>query len=80
MPEHRRAAREHAGAVRDEQGATSAGTNPFRTSSSITGRPYQRPYTRQTLVAPMLPLPTVRMSTPFVRRTSQYPNGQEPAR
>ena len=28
----------------------------------------------------MLPLPTVRMSTPFVARTSQYPNGTLPSR
>ena len=28
----------------------------------------------------MLPLPTVRMSTPRVARTTQYPNGRLPAR
>jgi len=60
--------------------ATRAGTNPFATSSRMTGIPYRGPNVRQTFVAPMFPLPTVRMSTPFVQRTTQYPNGRLPAR
>ena len=52
---------------------TSAGTNPFAVSSRTTGTPYQRPYVRQTFVAPMFPLPRVRMSSCLNRRTSQYP-------
>jgi len=51
--------------------ASSAGAKPFATSSAITGAPRLAPYVRQTLVAPMLPLPTVRMSTRLNRRTSQ---------
>jgi hypothetical protein len=49
-------------------------------SRRMTGIAYQAPKVRQTFVAPMLPLPTVRMSTPRVARTTQYPNGRLPAR
>ena len=42
---------------------SSAGTNPFSVSSRTTGAPSQRPYARQTFVAPMLPLPDARMSS-----------------
>src|SRR5205823_11636090 len=57
--------------------ATNTGTNALTMSSAITGSPNFAPYVRQTLVAPMLPLPTERMSTPFVQRTSQYPRSEE---
>jgi hypothetical protein len=60
--------------------ATSAGTKPLATSSAITGIAYRGPNERQTFVAPMFPLPTVRMSTPRVERTTQYPEGMLPAR
>ena len=50
---------------------TSAGTNPFAVSSRTTGTPYQRPYVRQTFVAPMFPLPCLRMSSCLKSRTSQ---------
>ena len=46
----------------------------------MTGTPYRQPNARQTFDAPMLPLPTVRMSTCFVARTSQYPKGTDPTR
>ena len=64
----------------DSAATTRAGTKPFATSSRMTGLPYRGPNVRQTFVAPMFPLPTVRMSTPFVQRTTQYPNGRLPAR
>jgi hypothetical protein len=35
---------------------------------------------RQTFVAPMFPLPTLRMSSWRKTFTTQYPNGHEPAR
>jgi len=58
----------------------SAGKNPFNTSSAITGIAYRGPKLRQTFVAPMFPLPTLRMSSPRVQRTTQYPDGMLPAR
>ena len=60
--------------------ATSAGTSPFAMSKSMTGTPYRQPNARQTFVAPMLPLPVLRMSSPRSARTSQYPVGMLPAR
>jgi len=60
--------------------ATSAGAKPFRVSSRTTGSPYFRPNTRHTFVAPMLPLPSVRMSTCLKARTIQSPEGMLPAR
>jgi hypothetical protein len=53
--------------------------NPFNVSTKATGTPYQRPYVRQTFVVPMFPLPRVRTSSCLSRRTSQYPEGSEPA-
>ena len=58
--------------------ATNAGTKPFAVSSKTAGRPSRRPYTRQTFVAPMLPLPFVRTSSPRKMRTSHRPQGIEP--
>ena len=60
--------------------ATKAGTNPLSVSRTTTAIPRPGPKVRHTFVAPMLPLPTVRMSTPRNQRTSQYPNGSEPER
>jgi hypothetical protein len=71
VPEHRRAAGQRSGNVTRRERATRAGTKPFATSSKMTGIPYRGPNVRQTFVAPMFPLPTVRMSTPFVQRTTQ---------
>ena len=51
--------------------ATSAGTKPLAVSRKTAGRPSRRPCTRQTFVAPMFPLPCVRMSSPRKMRTSQ---------
>jgi hypothetical protein len=60
--------------------AASAGAKPFATFRSATVKPSFGPYTRQTFVAPTLPLPSLRMSTPRAARTTQYPNGRLPAR
>ena len=42
--------------------ATNAGTKPFTVSRTTAAIPSLRPWTRHTFVAPMLPLPWVRMS------------------
>ena len=52
---------------------------PFSTSSTKTGSPQRQPHTRQTFVAPMLPLPCWRMSTPLHFAASR-PNGTEPSK
>ena len=83
MPEHRRARRRrHATQVPATSVATSAGAKPFADVEQHDGQPAAlRPVdVRQTFVAPMLPLPSVRMSTPLSARTSQYPVGMLPAR
>ena len=59
--------------------AASTGNAPLEKSSTNTSTPKRRPSTRPTLVAPMLPLPWRRMSTPRKRATSQ-PNGTPPIR
>ncbi len=51
--------------------ATSAGTSPFRTSTTIVGTPSFHPIARQTFVAPIECEPTRRMSIPRKMRTSQ---------
>ena len=56
-----------------------AATAPLAMSSTITGTPTFGPSTRTAFVPPVLPLPTVRRSTPF-SRPAQYPNGSEPSR
>jgi hypothetical protein len=58
--------------------ASQVGRKPFSASSISTVRPTFAPSTRNTFVAPMLPLPTLRMSTPR-SRAAQYPNGSAPA-
>ena len=60
--------------------ATSAGTSPFSTSTTIVGTPSFQPIARQTFVAPIECDPTRRMSIPRKMRTSQYPVGIDPAR
>ena len=40
----------------------------------------ERPVVRRTFVAPILPLPLSRMSSPVLHRTSKYPNGMPPTR
>jgi hypothetical protein len=45
--------------------------NPLSVSRRTTGIPSDRPYVRQTFVAPMLPEPTRRMSWCYTSRTSQ---------
>ena len=72
VAEHRRAAGEHAGAVagelrRDERRHEALQPCRGRRPAS----PSLRPCTRQTFVAPMLPLPCVRMSSLRKMRTSQ---------
>ena len=49
----------------------SAGTNPLRMSSAITGTPSEMPALRKTLLAPMLPEPISRMSWCRKSLTSQ---------
>ena len=53
------------------QSPSAAAANPFATSSSATGMPSDRPYTRKTFDAPTLPLPFVRMSSPRTSRGTQ---------
>src|SRR5262245_52165913 len=55
------------------------GTAPLAKSSTKTRIPYLRPRTRPTFVAPMLPLPAWKMSTPRAR-AMRYPNGIAPIR
>lgn len=59
--------------------ATSTGPNPFRKSSAKHRRKKRLPRTRPTLVAPMFPEPTLRISMPLARR-QRSPNGMVPAR
>ena len=59
--------------------AISTAAVPFSTSSMITGTPTAGPSTRTALVPPVLPLPSLRRSTPR-SRPAQYPKGQEPSR
>ena len=49
--------------------ATRTGSAPFAKSSRNTRMPKRRPKIRPTLVAPMLPLPWLKMSTPRERAT-----------
>ena len=58
--------------------ARAVGSAPLAASSTSTIRPGATPSTRATLVAPMLPLPRDRMSTPRARATTT-PNGIAPA-
>jgi hypothetical protein len=56
-----------------------AAAMPLPKSSTKAKRPATRPTLRITLVAPTLPLPTVRTSTPRARATRKL-NGIEPSR
>ena len=56
------------------------GANPFARSSSITTGNQPQPTTRPTLLAPILPLPCFRISTPLTARPISRPNGIEPTR
>ena len=80
MSQHRRAAGECPGHVTRDERRDERRKDPFKTSSTITGIAYRGPKLLQTFVAPMLPLPTARMSSPRVQRTTQYPDGMLPAR
>jgi hypothetical protein len=53
------------------QRPSAAAAKPFPTSSSATGSPRERPYTRKTFEAPTFPLPFVRMSSPRTIRGTQ---------
>ena len=57
--------------------ASSTGAAPLTASSRYTNTPHFHPSARETLVAPMFPLPTVRKFTPFMRATIG-PNGMLP--
>ena len=58
----------------------SAGAKPFRASSSrVAAASFLLPV-RSTLVAPILPEPTLRMSPSPAARVSSRPNGIEPSR
>ena len=59
--------------------ASRTASRPLPTSKAQTSSPNLRPKTRATLVAPMLPLPTRRMSTPLLRAT-RTPKGTPPSR
>ena len=54
-----------------------AGTRPLRKSRTKTATPSGLPKVRRTLVAPMLPLPTLRISTPRIF-PAMKPNGVAP--
>ena len=62
-------------ALADESDPDECRQEALAKSSNTSGMPRLFPYVRQTFVAPMLPLPTLRMSSPLKSRTSQYPNG-----
>src|ERR1019366_122959 len=53
---------------------------PLSTSSRKVAAPRPLPPERRTLVAPILPLPTERMSSLRKMRTSKYPVGMDPSR
>jgi len=54
-----------------EPSPSSAAAKPLATSSSATPRAILKPAVRQTFAAPVLPLPSLRMLTPFSSRGSQ---------
>ena len=58
-------------------GSIATGRNPFSRSATYTVRPIFHPSVRNTLVAPRLPLPTVRRSTPLAL-PARYADGMEP--
>ncbi len=80
VAEHRRAAGEHADQLADEERADERGHEALGDVEHDDRDPVALPYVRQTLLAPMLPLPTLRMSSPLTSRTTQYPNGIDPSR
>ena len=59
--------------------APQTGKNPFKISINRVATPAPRPTDRNTLVAPTLPDPTVRMSMPLRARPIRYPVGRDPA-
>src|SRR5258708_21327335 len=59
--------------------ASVTGIQPFRMSMTKTNAAAGFPALRNTLVAPVEPLPTLRKSMPFSALTVQYPVGMEPS-
>jgi len=59
--------------------ASTTGSAPLPASTKSTKAAHRRPSARPTLVVPMLPLPTLRRSTPLPRATTT-PVGNEPSR
>ena len=60
-------------------GSKAQAAYPLNASSNSTPIPIGLPSTRMALVAPMLPLPTLRMSMPLAFATRK-PNGIEPSK
>jgi hypothetical protein len=80
VAEDRSPARERPCDMTGSERRNERGREPLRDVEQDHRDPVARRERRQTFVPPMFPLPTVRMSTPRVARTTQYPNGRLPAR
>ena len=71
MADHRARPGQDGNEVVREPAARSAAAAPLAMSRRATASPSLKPSERQTFVAPVFPLPTVRMSTPPIHSGSQ---------
>ncbi len=70
----------HDGELSVSLAASQTARKPLAISSASVATPAARPLVRSTLVAPVLPLPESRTSSPLVNFTSRYPKGIAPRR